>query len=151
MSPALTCVLPTRTVPLQVEVFVLCDLLRNALRTQASLSHLPHNISPSIITSSDRLLQQGDKYRVQPTWSIHFNPFIYLMTLSVAQTGVDKKMITEWRIGKYVEGSYHGLIYGTTGSFCRRNWDKPRKNLSQNFWCPGRDLNPLPPEHEEGV
>jgi hypothetical protein len=36
-------------------------------------------------------------------------------------------MISEWQVGKDLEESGHGLIFGTTLAFAWRNWQKPQK------------------------
>jgi hypothetical protein len=50
-----------------------------------------------------------------------------------------------------VEGSGRGLIYSTNPAVGLGGLRKTTKNLGQDSWSPGRDLNPGPPEYETGV
>jgi hypothetical protein len=60
----------------------------------------------------------------------------------------NERLISEWWIGKAVEGTGRGLIVRYYPSL---RLEKVTKNLSQNSQFPGRDLNPGLPEYEAGV
>jgi hypothetical protein len=59
------------------------------------------------------------------------------------------RMINEWWIGKDVEGSDRGLIWGNIPAVAWRDWGKPRETSGSR--PPGRDLKPGPLEYEAGV
>jgi hypothetical protein len=50
-----------------------------------------------------------------------------------------------------LEGSSHGLILRYYPGICLEGLSKSMKNLCQDSWSPGLDLNPGPPEYEAGV
>jgi hypothetical protein len=70
---------------------------------------------------------------------------------SMAQTtytASDEGMISEWWIGKDVEGTGHGLILTYYPGICLEGLRKPTKNRSQDSWSPGWDLNPEPSKYK---
>jgi hypothetical protein len=59
--------------------------------------------------------------------------------------------ITEWWIGKDLEGSGHGLILGYDTGIFLDGLRKTMKSLDQDSQSQGRDLNLGPPEYKAGV
>jgi hypothetical protein len=54
-------------------------------------------------------------------------------------------------IGKYTDGSGHGLIEVISQNLPGGTEKNPRKNFSQDSGCPDRYLNPIPSEYEPRV
>jgi hypothetical protein len=54
---------------------------------------------------------------------------VYLTTLPLTGVIQHGMLWWQWIIGKDMEGSDRGLIWGTTLAFTRRGWGKSRKNL----------------------
>jgi hypothetical protein len=64
---------------------------------------------------------------------------------------MNQRVINERRIGKDSEGSGRGLILRYYPRIHLKGLRKTTKNLNQDSWSPGQDLNPRPPEYESGV
>jgi hypothetical protein len=62
-----------------------------------------------------------------------------------------KEVISEWWIGKVLEGSGGGLISTYYPSICMDGLRKATKTLSQDSRSPDRDFNPGLPEYDAGV
>jgi hypothetical protein len=61
------------------------------------------------------------------------------------------RAISEWWIGKNVEGSGSGLILRYYPCICLNGAKKTTRNLSQDRQSPGRDMNLGPPEYKAAV
>jgi hypothetical protein len=60
-------------------------------------------------------------------------------------------VISELWIGKKLEENGRGLILRYYPNIHLEGLRKTTKNLSQDSWSPGQELNPGPPEYKAGV